>query len=70
MKRADDHHGAEKKACAENNDEERRDDCHVPELRAHLVRTSDSSLGLEGLQVQMPLVKWGQIAFENLMKKP
>jgi hypothetical protein len=42
----------------------------VPELRAHLVRTSDSSLGLEGLQVRMPLVKWGQIAFENLMKKP
>lgn len=69
MKRADDHHGAEKKACAENNDEERRDDCHVPELRACLIRSSDGSMGLKGLQFRMPLVK-GQTAFENLMKKP
>lgn len=59
MKRADHHHGAEKQACAENDDEERRDDCHLPELQACLVRTGDSSLGLEGLQFRMPLVKLG-----------
>ena len=69
MKRADHHNGAEKQASAENDDEEQRDDCHVPELRACLIRSSDGSMGLKGLQFRMPLVK-GQTAFENLMKKP
>ena len=57
MKRADHHHGAEKQASAENDDEEQRDDCHVPELRACHIRSSDGSMGLEGLQFRMPLVK-------------
>ena len=57
MKRADHHHGAEKQASAENDDEEQRDDCHVPELRACHIRSSDGSMGLEGLQFRMPHVK-------------
>ena len=70
MKRADHHHGAEKQTGAENDDEERRDDCHVPELGACLVRSSDSSMGQEGLQSQCRLVELGTDRLENLMKKP